>query len=174
MARWRGQSYRGLPQCWPSALQQSGGQPATRAGRPAASMAEVMRAAQLSGAHDFILELDEGYDTKVGERGAGLSGGQRQRIAIARALLTNPRILIFDEATSALDYESEREVMKNIEAIGGGRTMLLIAHRLSTVAHCDRIFVIDHGKIVEQGTPRELLAKGGFYSKLYHQQGVGK
>lgn len=144
------------------------------AGRPAASMAEVMRAAQLSGAHDFILELDEGYDTKVGERGAGLSGGQRQRIAIARALLTNPRILIFDEATSALDYESEREVMKNIEAIGGGRTMLLIAHRLSTVAHCDRIFVIDHGKIVEQGTPQELLAKGGFYSKLYHQQGVGK
>ena len=140
------------------------------AGRPAASMAEVMRAAQLAGAHEFILELDEGYDTRVGERGAGLSGGQRQRIAIARALLTNPRILIFDEATSALDYESEREVMKNIEAIGGDRTMLIIAHRLSTVAHCDRILVIDHGRLAEQGTPEELLASGGIYSKLYHQQ----
>lgn len=140
------------------------------AGRPAASMAEVMHAAQLAGAHAFILELDEGYDTRVGERGAGLSGGQRQRIAIARALLTNPRILIFDEATSALDYESEREVMKNIEAIGGDRTMLLIAHRLSTVAHCDKIIVIDHGHVAEQGTPQELLAKDGIYHKLYMQQ----
>ena len=140
------------------------------AGRPAASMAEVMRAAQLAGAHEFILELDEGYDTRVGERGAGLSGGQRQRIAIARALLTNPRILIFDEATSALDYESEKQVMKNIEGIGGDRTMLIIAHRLSTVAHCDRILVIDHGKIAEEGTPDELLASGGLYSKLYQQQ----
>ncbi|WP_294149249.1 peptidase domain-containing ABC transporter [uncultured Selenomonas sp.] len=143
------------------------------AGKPAASMAEVMQAAQLAGAHDFILELDEGYDTRVGERGAGLSGGQRQRIAIARALLTNPRILIFDEATSALDYESEKQVMKNIEAIGGDRTMLLIAHRLSTVAHCDRILVIDHGHLVEQGTPQELLAKGGIYAKLYTQQNPG-
>ncbi|MDD6126784.1 MAG: peptidase domain-containing ABC transporter [Veillonellaceae bacterium] len=143
------------------------------AGKPAASMGEVMRAAQLAGAHEFILELDEGYDTRVGERGAGLSGGQRQRIAIARALLTNPRILIFDEATSALDYESEREVMKNIEAIGGDRTMLIIAHRLSTVAHCDKIIVIDHGHIVEQGTPDELLAKGGFYANLYRQQNPG-
>ena len=143
------------------------------AGRPAASMAEVMRAAQLAGAHDFILELDEGYDTRVGERGAGLSGGQRQRIAIARALLTNPRILIFDEATSALDYESEREVMRNIEAIGGDRTMLLIAHRLSTVAHCDKIIVIDHGKLAEMGTPQELLAKGGIYANLYRQQNPG-
>jgi len=140
------------------------------AGKPAASMAEVMRAAELAGAHEFILELDEGYDTRVGERGAGLSGGQRQRIAIARALLTNPRILIFDEATSALDYESEKQVMKNIEAIGGDRTMLLIAHRLSTVAHCDRILVIDHGHLVENGTPEELLASGGLYSKLYQQQ----
>ena len=140
------------------------------AGRPAASMAEVMQAAQLAGAHEFILELDEGYDTRVGERGAGLSGGQRQRIAIARALLTNPRILIFDEATSALDYESEKQVMKNIEGIGGDRTMLIIAHRLSTVAHCDRIFVVDHGEIAEEGTPDELLASGGLYSKLYQQQ----
>ena len=144
------------------------------AGRPAAPMADVMRAAQLAGAHEFILELDEGYDTRVGERGAGLSGGQRQRIAIARALLTNPKILIFDEATSALDYESEREVMKNIEAIGGDRTMLIIAHRLSTVAHCDRILVLDHGHLVEQGTPEELLQKDGFYRNLYNQQGVSK
>jgi len=144
------------------------------AGRPAASMAEVMQAAKLAGAHEFILELDEGYDTKVGERGAGLSGGQRQRIAIARALLTNPRILIFDEATSALDYESEREVMKNIEAIGGDRTMLIIAHRLVTVAHCDRIIVLDHGEIAEQGTPEALLAQDGIYRRLYEQQEVMK
>ena len=143
------------------------------AGRPAASMGEVMRAAQLAGAHDFILELDEGYDTRVGERGAGLSGGQRQRIAIARALLTDPRILIFDEATSALDYESEREVMKNIEAIGGDRTMLIIAHRLSTVAHCDKILVIDRGKLVEQGTPQELLKQGGIFANLWKQQNPG-
>ena len=142
------------------------------AGRPAASMEEVMRAAQLAGAHDFILELDEGYDTKVGERGASLSGGQRQRIAIARALLTNPRIMIFDEATSALDYESERIVMKNIEAIGQGRTMIFIAHRLVTVEHCDRIIVLDHGKVAEQGTPAELLAKGGIYAHLHAQQSV--
>ena len=140
------------------------------AGRPAASMAEVMRAAQLAGAHEFILELDEGYDTRVGERGAGLSGGQRQRIAIARALLTNPRILIFDEATSALDYESEKQVMRNIEAIGGDRTMLIIAHRLSTVAHCDRILVIDHGHLVQNGTPQELLQQEGIYRTLYTQQ----
>ena len=143
------------------------------AGRPAASMAEVMRAAELAGAHEFILELDEGYDTRVGERGAGLSGGQRQRIAIARALLTNPRILIFDEATSALDYESEKQVMKNIEGIGGDRTMLLIAHRLSTVAHCDKIFVVDHGEIAESGTPAELLEKDGLYAKLWKQQNPG-
>jgi len=143
------------------------------AGRPAASMAEVMRAAELAGAHEFILELDEGYDTRVGERGAGLSGGQRQRIAIARALLTNPRILIFDEATSALDYESEKQVMHNIEAIGGDRTMLIIAHRLSTVAHCDKILVLDHGKLVEQGTPAELLQQGGIFANLWKQQNPG-
>lgn len=142
------------------------------AGKPAASMEEVIRAAQLAGAHDFILELDEGYDTTVGERGASLSGGQRQRIAIARALLTNPRILIFDEATSALDYESERIVMKNIEAIGQGRTMIFIAHRLVTVEHCDRIIVLDHGKVAEQGTPAELLEKGGIYAHLHAQQSV--
>lgn len=140
------------------------------AARPAAPMTEVMHAAQLAGAHDFILELDEGYDTRVGERGASLSGGQRQRIAIARALLTDPRILIFDEATSALDYESERIVMKNIEGIAQDRTMIIIAHRLVTVEHCDRIFVLDHGKLIEQGSPAELLAAGGMYARLHAQQ----
>ena len=142
------------------------------AARPAAPMEEVMRAAQLAGAHEFILELDEGYDTKVGERGAGLSGGQRQRIAIARALLTNPRVMIFDEATSALDYESERIVMNNIREIGRDRTMIFIAHRLVTVEHCDRIFVLDHGHLAEEGSPQELLALGGIYAKLHAQQSV--
>ena len=142
------------------------------AGKPTASMAEVMDAARAAGAHEFILELDEGYDTRVGERGAGLSGGQRQRIAIARALLTDPRILIFDEATSALDYESERIVMKNINEIAGDRTMLIVAHRLVTVEHCDRIIVMDHGRIAEMGNHAELMAKNGIYAKLYNQQGV--
>jgi subfamily B ATP-binding cassette protein HlyB/CyaB len=141
--------------------------------RPDADMAEVIQAAQLAGAHDFILELPEGYDTKAGERGASLSGGQRQRIAIARALLNNPSILIFDEATSALDYESERIIMQNIEAIGEGRTMLIIAHRLSTVAHCDRIIVLENGHIVETGTHQELLARNGIYRNLYLQQAEG-
>ncbi|MBQ7498612.1 MAG: peptidase domain-containing ABC transporter [Selenomonas sp.] len=138
--------------------------------RPDADMDEVIEAALLAGAHDFILELPEGYDTRAGERGASLSGGQRQRIAIARALLNNPSILIFDEATSALDYESERIIMQNIEAIGAGRTMLIIAHRLSTVAHCDRIIVLDNGHIAEAGTPQELLAQNGIYRELYLQQ----
>lgn len=142
------------------------------AARPTASMEEVIRAAELAGAHEFILELDEGYDTMVGERGASLSGGQRQRVAIARALLTDPRILIFDEATSALDYESERIVMKNIERIAKDRTMVIIAHRLVTVEHCDRIIVMDHGKIAEEGTPAELLQRGGIYAKLHAQQTI--
>jgi len=144
------------------------------AAKPAANMEEIINAARLAGAHEFILELDEGYDTKVGERGAGLSGGQRQRIAIARALLTNPRILIFDEATSALDYESERIIMNNLEHIASDRTMLIIAHRLSTVKNCDRIIVIDHGKIIENGTHQELLAMDGIYKNLYEQQEVEK
>ena len=141
--------------------------------RPDAGMDEIIQAAKLAGAHDFILELPEGYDTMAGERGASLSGGQRQRIAIARALLTNPRILIFDEATSALDYESERIIMQNIEAIGEGRTMLIIAHRLSTVAHCDRIIVLDKGRIAESGTPQQLLQQNGIYRELYLQQSEG-
>ena len=138
--------------------------------RPSALMDEVFAAAKLAGAHEFILELPEGYDTKTGERGAALSGGQRQRSAIARALLNNPRILIFDEATSALDYESERILMENLEGICQGRTVFFIAHRLSTVRRSDLILVMDKGEIVETGTHEELLKAEGLYAHLYQQQ----
>lgn len=138
--------------------------------RPTATMDEIIRAARLAGAHDFILELKEGYDTKVGERGDALSGGQRQRVAIARALLANPPVLIFDEATSALDYESERIIFNNMGAIGEKRTMLIIAHRLSAVRRCDKIIVVDKGEIVESGTHEQLMALGGLYRYLHDQQ----
>ena len=138
--------------------------------RPTATMDEIIRAARLAGAHEFILELKEGYDTKVGERGDSLSGGQRQRVAIARALLANPPILIFDEATSALDYESERIIFNNMGAIGAERTMLIIAHRLSAVRRCDKIIVIDKGEIVESGSHEQLMALGGLYRYLHDQQ----
>lgn len=132
---------------------------------------QVIAAAKLAGAHEFISELPEGYDTIVGEQGSGLSGGQRQRIAIARALLTNPRILIFDEATSALDYESERAIMDNMQAICQGRTVIIIAHRLSTVRHADYIVAMDKGQIVEIGTHQALLQKdNGYYRYLYSLQ----
>jgi subfamily B ATP-binding cassette protein HlyB/CyaB len=138
---------------------------------PGAPLEMVMQAAKLAGAHDFILELPEGYDTLVGEHGSTLSGGQRQRIAIARALITQPRILIFDEATSALDYESERIIQNNMKAICQGRTVIIIAHRLSAVRHADRILVIDHGQIVEAGTHAELLQhEAGHYSRLHRLQ----
>jgi ATP-binding cassette, subfamily B, bacterial HlyB/CyaB len=135
-------------------------------------MERVIEAAQLAGAHDFILEMAQGYDTIVGEQGSTLSGGQRQRIAIARALITNPRILIFDEATSALDYESESIIQKNLALICKGRTVFIVAHRLSTVRNADRIFVIDKGEIIEQGSHRELIQLNGYYNKLnQHQDG---
>ena len=134
-------------------------------------METVINAARLAGAHEFILELPEGYDTIVGEHGATLSGGQRQRIAIARALITNPRILIFDEATSALDYESERIIQNNMKAICRERTVLIIAHRLSAVRDAHRILVLDRGQVVEQGTHAELLAhEAGHYSRLHRLQ----
>jgi subfamily B ATP-binding cassette protein HlyB/CyaB len=137
---------------------------------PAMPIEQVIQAAQLAGAHEFILETPEGYDTLVGERGTSLSGGQRQRIAIARALVTNPRILIFDEATSALDYESERLIQENMKRITEGRTVFVIAHRLSTVRRSDRIIAIDHGRIVEDGTHEELINTGGCYATLHRLQ----
>jgi subfamily B ATP-binding cassette protein HlyB/CyaB len=137
---------------------------------PAMSMERIIEAASLAGAHDFILELPEGYDTVVGERGSSLSGGQRQRIAIARALIADPRILIFDEATSALDYESERAIQQNMKRIAAGRTVFVIAHRLSTVRHADRIITIERGRIVEDGTHDELIRSNGRYANLHHLQ----
>ena len=137
---------------------------------PNATHEEVINAAKLAGAHEFVSQFPHGYDTFVGERGSLLSGGQRQRIAIARALLSNPRILIFDEATSALDYESENIIMNNIEPIAEGRTMLMIAHRLSTVRDCDAIIVIDRGRIIEAGSHDELMKQNGVYAKLHQAQ----
>jgi len=134
-------------------------------------MPKIIAAATLAGAHEFILELPEGYDTLIGERGSTVSGGQRQRIAIARALVTDPRILIFDEATSALDYESERIIQDNMRQIAKGRTVIIIAHRLSTVRLADRIVTIERGRIVEDGTHDELIRKGGRYAALYRLQG---
>src|SRR5437764_2452875 len=138
---------------------------------PAMPMERVIAAARLAGAHDFILELAEGYDTIVGERGSTLSGGQRQRIAIARALVADPRILIFDEATSALDYESERIVQQNMKDIANGRTVLVIAHRLSTVRTADRIVTLDRGRLVEDGSHDTLIKTGGRYASLHRLQG---
>src|SRR5215831_15354965 len=130
----------------------------------------IIAAAQMAGAHDFILELPNGYDTVVGERGSSLSGGQRQRLAIARALVTEPRILIFDEATSALDYESERVIQQNMPRIAEGRTIFIIAHRLSTVRRSDRLITIDRGRLSEDGTHDDLVRAGGRYASLYRLQ----
>ena len=139
---------------------------------PGLAMEQVIQAARLAGAHEFILELPEGYDTMVGEHGCSLSGGQRQRIAIARALVANPRILIFDEATSALDYESEAIIQQNMAQISRGRTVFIIAHRLSTVRPAHRIYVVEKGEIVENGSHEELLRLKGFYARLHsHQDG---
>ncbi|HHQ4541613.1 TPA: type I secretion system permease/ATPase [Aeromonas veronii] len=138
---------------------------------PGVSLDRIIHAAKLAGAHDFIMELAEGYDTLVGEHGSSLSGGQRQRIAIARALMGNPRILILDEATSALDYESERAVMQNMQAICRGRTVIIIAHRLSTVRSANRIIAMDKGRIVESGVHAELVSRpDGYYAHLHRLQ----
>lgn len=137
---------------------------------PGMPMERVIEAAKLAGAHEFILSLSDGYDTKIGERGSNLSGGQRQRVAIARALVNNPRILIFDEATSALDYESEKIIQENMRRICKGRTVLIIAHRLAAVRDADRIITVEAGQVIEDGTHDELLRNGGRYAKLYQLQ----
>jgi ATP-binding cassette, subfamily B, bacterial HlyB/CyaB len=140
---------------------------------PGMALDRVIEAATLAGAHEFILGLPEGYDTVVGERGASLSGGQRQRIAIARALAQRPRILILDEATSALDYESEAAIQANMRQICQGRTVLVVAHRLSTIRMADRIIVLERGRIVEDGTHDQLQRRGGRYAKLWRLQSGG-
>jgi ATP-binding cassette, subfamily B, bacterial HlyB/CyaB len=137
---------------------------------PAAPMEHIVRVAKLAGAHEFIVDLPDAYDTMIGEQGSNLSGGQRQRLAIARALLSNPRVLIFDEATSALDYESERIIQDNMAEICKGRTVFIIAHRLSTVRICNRILVMNKGRIIEQGNHQELMQLKGYYAQLQGYQ----
>jgi len=139
---------------------------------PGASMEDIIKVSQIAGANEFIATLDKGYDTAVGERGSSLSGGQKQRIAIARALINNPRILIFDEATSALDYESESIITQNLSQIKQNKTFIIIAHRLSTVRNCDEIIVMDQGEIKERGTHEELIKLNGYYKNLYNKQNI--
>ena len=141
-----------------------------RYGKPAAMEAELREAARLAQIHDFIMTLPQGYDSLVGERGLKLSGGEKQRVAIARTILKAPPILMLDEATSALDSHTEKDIQDALERVARERTSLVIAHRLSTVVHADNIIVLDHGKIVEQGTHLELLAKGGLYASLWERQ----
>ncbi|MBZ9648147.1 type I secretion system permease/ATPase [Sphingobium sp. 3R8] len=141
---------------------------------PAMPLEQVMAAAQLAGAHEFVVGLPQGYDTIIEERGVNLSGGQRQRLAIARALVTQPRILILDEATSALDAESEEIIQRNLRAMARGRTVLIIAHRLSAIRQCDRIMTLEKGQVVEVGTHDDLLRQGGRYASLHRRQmGMG-
>ena len=139
-------------------------------GKPNATDEEVIAAAKAANAHDFIMGLPQGYDTKVGERGVKLSGGQKQRVAIARVFLKNPPILVLDEATSALDLESEALIQDSLDRLVHDRTTIVIAHRLSTITHADKIFVIDHGQVAECGTHEELMTKQGIYSNLFQVQ----
>jgi ATP-binding cassette subfamily B protein/subfamily B ATP-binding cassette protein MsbA len=135
-------------------------------------MEQVVEAAKIANAHDFIMEKPEGYNTNIGDRGSKLSGGQRQRISIARAILKNPPILILDEATSALDTESERLVQEALERLMKTRTTIAIAHRLSTIKNADEICVLYEGEIVERGTHDELIQKNGYYKRLHDMQSL--
>lgn len=134
---------------------------------PSLTMEAVMDAAKLSGAHDFIVQMPEGYDTVIGDRGSKLSGGQRARVAIARALATQPKLLLLDEATASLDYESERLIHDNMAAIAQGRTVFMVAHRLSTLRMADRILVLENGRLIETGRHAGLMSQGGRYASLY-------
>ena len=136
-------------------------------GRPDATADEIVRAAQTVGAHDFVLRLEDGYETQLGERGTRLSLGQRQLVAFARALLADPRILILDEATSSVDIGTERRIEEALRVLLADRTAFIIAHRLSTIRDADLIVVLEHGRVVEQGSHDELLAARGLYTSLY-------
>lgn len=139
-------------------------------GNPDASMGDIIAAAKRADAHEFIEQLPEGYDTILGERGLGLSGGQKQRIAIARAMIMNPSILIMDDSTSAVDMQTEGKIQKAMREIMKGRTTFIIAHRISSVKHCDQIFVLNEGEIEERGTHEELLQEHGIYRRIYDIQ----
>lgn len=143
-------------------------------GNPGASLEEIQTACKIAQAHDFIQQLPKGYLTTVGERGVRLSGGQRQRIGIARALIVNPDVLVFDEATSSLDYESERAIQVAMRSLFGTRTLIIIAHRLSTVRDADKIVVLDQGSITQVGSHEELLEEGGLYQRLHTLQASGE
>jgi ATP-binding cassette subfamily B protein len=139
-------------------------------GRPGAEPPDIEAAARAAEAHDFIQQLPQGYDTIVGERGQKLSGGQRQRVSIARAVLKDPPVLILDEATSAVDNETEAAIQRSMQVITKGRTTLVVAHRLSTIVNADRIYVLDQGRVTEQGNHTELISKNGLYAALWKVQ----
>jgi subfamily B ATP-binding cassette protein MsbA len=141
-----------------------------RFGRPDATDEEVIEAAKAAFAHDFIMDMPQGYDTMIGERGVRISGGQKQRVTIARAIIRNPSILILDEATSSLDTESEHQVQKALEQLMKNRTTIVIAHRLSTIQNASRIIVMNGGRVIQEGTHDELLTQGGLYQELYNMQ----